>query len=137
MSDKTVKSVSIDEDAAEFLSEQDNASALVEDLVNQYRQHGMGREMAALKLRRKQKARELEKARENVERLQADLAEIDALIEDAQNAQDGTLEEAIDAVETIETEDLTRDNPAVDHWAEQTGMTPTAFIDAVKEARNK
>lgn len=136
MSDKEVKSVRVEGDVAQFMSEHDNASALVNDLVNQYRKNGMGRDIAALKLRRKHKSQELDRARENVEQLEEELAEIDALIEDAEDAEDGTLEEAIDAVSTIDTEDLNRDNPAVQYQSEQTGMTPSAFIDAVKEARN-
>lgn len=136
MGDKKVKSFSLDEALADWLADLDNASALVEDLVDEYRRNGTGREMAALKLRREQKSRELELARGEVQRLERDLSEIDALIEDAENAEDGTLEDAIDAVETIDDDDLTRDNPAVQHWSDQTGMTPTEFIDAVEEARD-
>jgi len=132
MSDSKPKSIRFDRQNYEYLSNHDNASALVRDLVEQYRTEGEP-DRAAAKLRRKQKAAELEEARGKVERLEKDLAEIDALIEDLE-ADDGV--DIDEAVANLEGVPLERENPAVQNWAQKTRMTPTQLIDRVEEHRN-
>jgi len=132
MSDGGPKSIRFDRENYRFLSDHDNASALVRDLVEQYRTEGEP-ERAALKLRRKQKAVELEEARDKVKRLENDLAEVDALIEDMENADEVDLSEAAAALEGVE---LDRDNPAVQNWSQKLGLTPTQLIDQLTEYRN-
>jgi len=131
MVDKTQRTVYINTNNDRFLAEADNASAVVNDLVEQFRKNGKGREMAALQLRLNQKLRELENARENVDRLETDVEEIKTLMEEAQNANSDALEEAKEALNRIDEEDLDRENPAVEHWAEKTGMTPTQLLKEV------
>lgn len=132
MSDSKPKSIRFDRDNYEYLSNHDNASALVRDLVKQYRTEGEP-ERAALKLRRKQKAAELDEARKKVNRLENDLAEIDALIEDMEAKDDIDIDEAADALENVPLE---RDNPAVENWAQKLGLTPTQLIDRLKDHRS-
>lgn len=127
MTDKP-KSIRFDKDNYQFLSNHDNASALVRDLVEQYRREGKP-ERAALKLRRKQKAAELEEAREKVERLESDLSEIDAMIENMNAAEETDIKEAAEALEGVE---LNRDNPAVENWAQKLNITPTELINSIK-----
>jgi len=130
MSDKP-KSIRFDKDNYEFLSNHDNASALVRDLVEKYRTDG-NREKAALKLRREQKARELENARDEVERLENDLEEIDTLIHDVEQADQTNIDEAAKQLRGTE---LVRDNAAIQTWSSKLGLTPTELIDELKERR--
>ena len=132
MTDSKPKSIRFDRENYQFLTNHDNASALVRDLVEQYRTEGQP-ERAALKLRRKQKADELDEAREKVERLENDLAEIDAMVEDMEAADDTNIDEAAEALEGVE---LTRDNPAVQNWSQKLGVTSTQLIDSVEKHRN-
>jgi len=130
--DKKVKSVNLDQDNAEYLSRQDNASALVDDLVEQYRTNG-DRQTAALKLRREQKRRELEDARLTVERLENDLEEIDAMIDDAEDAEENVLDEA---AEKLQATELTPDNPAVKKWADKADLSINTFIEELTARRD-
>jgi len=132
MSDTQPKSIRFDRSNYEFLSNHDNASALVRDLVEQYRREGKP-ERAALKLRRKQKAAELEEARKKVERLESDLSEIDAMIKNMNAAEETDIEEAAEALDGVE---LTCDNPAVNNWAQKLNITPTELIDSIEERCN-
>lgn len=132
MSDKTRRTVSIDEENDEFLSQQDNGSAVVNDLVTQYRKDGEGRDLAALKLRHDQKVSELESAREDVERLESDVREIRAMIEEYESATEGTLEDARDALASVPDDKLTVENPAVKHWAGETDMSPAALLKEIR-----
>jgi len=132
MSDSKPKSIRFDKDNYEYLSNHDNASALVRDLVEKYRSDG-NREKAALKLRREQKARELDSARKEVQRLESDLSQIDALIDDLNEADDGGIDEADESLKNVSLE---RDNPAIKNWAGKLGLTPTELIDELKERRS-
>ena len=132
MSDSKPKSIRFDRDNYQYLSNHDNASALVRDLVEQYRTEGEP-ERAALKLRRKQKAAELEEARDKVRRLESDLADIDALITDMEAADDTNIDEAAEALEGVE---LDRDNPAVQNWSQKLSVTATQLIEGVEDHRS-
>jgi len=132
MTDKKRKSITFDPDNYDFLSNHDNASALVRDLVEKYRTDG-NREKAALKLRREQKARELESAREEVERLESDLEEIDRLIHDVEQADETNLDEA---AERLRGTELSRDNEAIKTWSGKLGLTPTELIDELEKRRS-
>ena len=132
MTDSKPKSIRFDPDNYQYLSNHDNASALVRDLVEQYRTEGEP-ERAALKLRRKQKAAELEEARDKVRRLESDLADIDALITDMEAADDTNIDEAAEALEGVE---LDRDNPAVQNWSQKLGVSATQLIEGVEDHRS-
>ena len=126
---KKRKSITFDEDNYEFLSNHDNASALVRDLVKQYRTDG-NREKAALKLRQQQKQRELESAREGVDRLENDLEEITELLQEVKDVETEQWDNAVSALENTPKEP---DNPAVENWADKLGLTPTALIEQLPE----
>jgi len=125
MSDKKRKSITFDPDNYEYLSNHDNASALVRDLVEQYRTDG-NRQKAALKLRQEQKQRELELAQEEVNRLENDLEEITRLLQEVKEFESNQWDEAVDALKNTPKDP---DNPAVENWADKLGMTPTALIE--------
>jgi len=126
---KKRKSITFDEDNYEFLSNHDNASALVRDLVEQYRTDG-NREKAALKLRQQQKQRELESSREDVNRLENDLEEITELLQEVKDVESEQWDNAVSALENTPKEP---DNPAVENWADKLGLTPTALIEQLPE----
>lgn len=132
--EKKVKSFTVDRGNAEFLTEQDNASALVNDLVEKYRTDG-NRELAALELRREQKRRELEQAREEVARLENDLEEIDALIDDADAEEASKIEDASESLPPSRR--LDHDNPAVENWARKLGMPVSTFLEELREYRQQ
>ena len=132
MSNNNIKSIRFDESNYDYLSDHDNASALIRDLVEKYRTDG-NREKAALKLRREQKARELESAREEVERLESDLEEIDRLIHDVEQADETNLDEA---AERLRGTELSRDNEAIKTWSGKLGLTPTELIDELEKRRS-
>jgi len=129
MSDKKRKSITFDPDNYDFLSSHDNASALVRDLVEQYRTDG-NREKAALKLRQEQKRREIEQARKEVDRLENDLKEITELIQEVEDNEADQWDEAVDALSNAPKEP---DNPAIENWASKLGMTPTRLIEKLAE----
>jgi len=129
MSEKKRKSITFDEDNYEFLSNHDNASALVRDLVEQYRTDG-NREKAALKLRQEQKQRELESARDEVKRVENDLKEITELLQEVEEVEADQWDEAVEALSNAPKEP---DNPAIENWADKLGVTPTQLIEELDE----
>jgi len=129
MSEKKRKSITFDEDNYEFLSNHDNASALVRDLVEQYRTDG-NREKAALKLRQEQKQRELESVRDEVKRIENDLKEITELLQEVEEVKADQWDEAVEALSNAPKEP---DNPAIENWADKLGVTPTQLIEELDE----
>lgn len=122
---KKPKTVTLDRENHEFLQEQDNASALVNDLVEQYRRNG-DRGTVGLELQRKQKRREAKHAKQRAERLQEDVEELDALIREFERDHNAELAEARQALEATPKDP---DNPAIKKWAKDLGMTPEQLLD--------
>lgn len=125
MSNKKPKTMTFSEENYEFLQEQDNASALVDDLVEQYRRNG-DRGTVGLELQRKQKEREARHAKERAERLQEDVNELDELIREFERDHSAELDAARDALEKTPKDP---DNPAIQKWAKDLGMTPEELLD--------
>jgi len=124
MSKKPRKTVTLSEQAKQILDKEDNASAVVTDLVEQYGRTG-DRGTAGLRLQRKHKARELEQALETVERLERELEDIDELIREFEQDDEAEWEEARNALEDTPREP---DNPAIQNWAQQLGVTPQELV---------
>lgn len=125
MSDKERRTVTLDAENDKILEESDNASAIVNDLVEQYRKNG-DRGTAALELQREQKQRELKNAKRKVENLEQDIAELDALIREYQREEDAELQEAREKLAETPKEP---DNPAIKSWAKDLGLTPEQLLD--------
>jgi predicted RNase H-like nuclease (RuvC/YqgF family) len=125
MSDKERRTVTLDAENDKVLEESDNASAIVNDLVEQYRKNG-DRGTAALELQREQKQRELKNAKRKVENLEQDIAELDALIREYQREEDAELQEAREKLAETPKEP---DNPAIKSWAKDLGLTPEQLLD--------
>jgi len=121
---KETRTVSLDEENDEFLANHDNASALVNDLVEQYRKTG-NRGTTALELQKKQKERELEEQEARTDRLRQDVSELDAMIREFQREEDAELQEAKDALAETPRD---AENPAIETWARDLGMTPSELL---------
>jgi len=126
MSDKERRGVSIEKKNNDFLARQDNASALINDLVEQYRKSGKGRGEAALALQIEQKEGELEDAQGTVDRLESELEQLRALKSEYARQEETELEEVRDTLAEVEKDPT---NDAVQHQAEKLGMTPEQLLD--------
>lgn len=131
MSDKERRTVTLSPDANRTLEQEDNASAVVNDLVEQYARTG-DRGAAGLKLRRKHKLNELEEARERVARLESEIEELTTLIDEREQSEASEWDAAREALSGIDDAMLTAENPAVQNWCEKLGVTPTELIDEVR-----
>jgi predicted RNase H-like nuclease (RuvC/YqgF family) len=125
MTEKERRTVTLDPENDRVLEDSDNASAIVNDLVEQYRKNG-DRGTAALELQREQKQRELKNAKRKVENLEQDIAELDALIREYQREEDAELQEARAKLAQTPKEP---DNPAIKSWAQDLGLTPEQLLD--------
>jgi len=125
MSDKKRKSLTLDEENYECLQQEDNASAVVNDLVSNYRRTG-DRGTAGLELRLKHVEDQLHSAQERVEMFENQAKDIKRLIKERKREEDTELRQAREALEHVPQE---ADNPAVENWAEKLGMTPPELLD--------
>lgn len=128
MTGKPRKTVTLSEEAKAILDTEDNASAVVTDLVEQYGRSGE-RGTAGLRLQRKHKARELEQSLETVERLEAELEDIDELIEEFEVQRSDEWQDAKDALEHTPKDP---ENDAIKHWAQKLGITPEELIEELE-----
>jgi predicted phage gp36 major capsid-like protein len=129
VSDKKRRTVSLDAQNHDWLSDHDNASALVNDLVEQYRRNG-DRGTAGLELQKKQKEREKEHLEQRLENIETDIEELDALIREYQRSEDAELAEAR---ETLADTPRDPENPAIQSWAKDLGMTPEELIEDLEQ----
>jgi len=128
MTNKETRTVSLKPANNEFLSNHDNASALVDDLVTQYRE-GADRDTVALELQIEQKRRERRSAKKEVNRLDEDIAELERLKNEFQGSREDRLQEAKEVLSDVPRE---ADNPAILNWAERLELTPTELIDELE-----
>jgi len=131
MSDKKRRTVTLSSEADRVLEQEDNVSAVVTDLVEQYAQTG-DRGSAGLKLQRKHKLDELEQAKETVDRLEREVNELTALIEERESQESSEWDEARETLGEIDERRLTTDNPAVQNWAEKLGVVPSELIEEIE-----
>ena len=125
MSDKERKSVTLDPENKQFLDNEDNASAVVNRLVENYRVHGDAG-TAALELQRQHREEQLKSARQDVEMYERHLAEVEERMRKYEKQENAELEKARDALAKTPKEP---DNPAVTTWANKLGMTPGELLD--------
>jgi len=129
MSDKETRTVSIDPENDDWLQNQDNASAVVNELVEQARKTG-NIETAALDLQKRQKKRELELSRQKTQNLEQDIEEIEETKKQLSNYEDAKIEEAKEALPDGVDDPA---NPGVENWAAKLGMTPTELLNAIQD----
>jgi len=127
MSDKKRKTLTLDEENYECLQKEDNASAVVNDLVDNYRRTG-DRGTAGLRLRAEHIREQCERAQKELQMYRNQLEDVERLIQEQERQEDEELLEAREALEHVPKEP---DNPAVENWADKLGMTPTELLDAL------
>lgn len=125
MTDKETRTVSLSEENNQYLSNQDNASAVVDDLITQLREGG-DRETAVIDMQIEQQKREITEAENRVERLKQGLEELRKLRSELQNEESTELAEAKAALEGTPKQ---TDNPAIQHWAKKLGLSPDDLIE--------
>ena len=130
MSDKERRTVTLSPEANRTLEQEDNASAVVNDLVEQYARTG-DRGAAGLKLRRKHKINELEEARERVARLESEIEELAVLIEEREATQPDW-DDMREAIGNIDPKMITPDNEAIDTWAEKLGVPASEVVEDLR-----
>lgn len=121
---KETKSFTVNEKNARFVEDLDNASSVIDDLLDQYRK-GAEKEVVALEMRLEQKRRELREAERKVERLREDVDEIGRLMNTVKSGEDKKLKEAREKLDGVEKEPT---NPAIQHWAKKLGMAEQELI---------
>jgi len=129
MSEKKQKSFTVDLENAELCEEHDNASALVNDLLEQYRK-GSDEETAGFDVQIDQKQKELRERQKGVKRIQQDIQQLKQLKAGVSKKEDAKLEEARDALENVPLE---VGNPAVENWAGGLGMTQQELINELSK----
>lgn len=131
MTEKKRKSFTVDPENAELCEDHDNASALVNDLLEQYRK-GSDKETAGIDLQIVQKERELKERKRDVERLERDLQELRELKAGINKKKDAKLSEAREALEDTPKE---VENGAIQNWASDLGMTPQQLVDELQSTQ--
>jgi len=131
MSDKKRRTVTLSSEADRVLDQEDNVSAVVTDLVEQYARTG-DRGSAGLKLQRKHKLNELEEAKDTVRRLESEIGELTTLIEEREAEESSEWEEARQALSGIDDHRLNADNPAVQNWSEKLGIPASELVEKIE-----
>jgi len=128
---KKVTSVSIDEELGRRLENDDhvNASGLFNQFLKEYYATGS---VDGVDLRLRRLDRELQKARDKVERLEAEREELLERKEQQEEAQSEELEEALDVLQSIPNRKLGPDNPAVVNHANDLGLSPRELAEKAK-----
>jgi len=124
MTDRETRTVSLTPENDQYLKEQDNASAVVDDLITQLREGG-DKETAVIEMQIEQQERELEEARRRVERLERGLQELKELRNTIKSQESAELQQAREALADAPQEET---NDAVQHWAEKLGMSPKELL---------
>jgi len=127
MSDRKRKTVTLEPANYQELQDSDNASAVVNDLVDQWRRTG-ARDTAGLELQIDHKERELKEARQKVDRLEDELEDLRQMVDEFEATETEGLDEAREALRGT---NLHPENPAVLNWSERLGLPPSELIDAL------
>jgi len=132
MTEKKRTSITVDPAVYEFLKQPDvNQSGLINELVKEYKDNEK-RQVAALKLRRDHLLQEATEAEETAEQKREQAAEVEALLEDARNAESDKLQQAREALSGIDDRDLSPENPAVQNWADKLDLSPEELLKQLR-----
>jgi DNA anti-recombination protein RmuC len=132
MTDKKRTSISIDEDVYQFLQQSEvSQSGLINELVREYKNNDK-KQVAALKLRHEHLIEEAEDLEDRAERKRDQAAEVEALIEEAEQQESEEMQQAREAIKEIPRRKFSESNPVVEHWADELDMTPTELINTVE-----
>lgn len=126
MTDKKTKTFSIDPTNFEEISDADNASAIVNDLLTQWRQGDTTRETVALELRLEEKKREKEVVEKRLEMLEQDIQDLEETIEKVRTGESTDMKKAREALAEVPRDPT---NPAIENWAGKLGISPDVLVD--------
>lgn len=133
---KLQKSVTIDPHLADEIDRRSelNFSALVNELVECYffEDDSPHKMKAALEVSLDRIEDEIDETENKLQRLRQQRDEIEEKIEEQQGQEDPQIKEAVEVLQTIPEDQLTKDNPAVQNQASQIGITPPKLIEKVK-----
>lgn len=129
MTDRKRKTVTLEPANYQELQDSDNASAVVNDLVGQWRKTG-ARDTAGIELQIEHKERELKEARQTVARLEDELDDLRQMVDEFEATETDGLEEAREKLRGTE---LHPENPAVQNWSERLGIPPSKLIEEVRK----
>lgn len=124
---KERRTFSLDPENDRFCESHDNASALVDDLLTQFRESGE-RQTAALDLQIKHKREEFEEKEREAKRVKGELEDLQRLRAEFEKQEDAEIQSAREALEGVPRDPT---NPAVENWAGKLGMTPQELIDEI------
>lgn len=125
MTDKQRKTFTVDPQNAELCEQLDNASAVVNDLLTQYRKTGDS-DTVALELQIQQKEREEREKKRELERVQQDKEELQELKRQLSSQESAELQEAREALDGVPHEPT---NPGIKNWSDKLGIEPQKLID--------
>jgi hypothetical protein len=128
---KQRKTLSLCEDNAEWLSQQDNASAFVDNLITQYR-NGGGDDDVMLQYSRQEVAAEVEYLKKKLDAKEGKLEYLDERAEEAKPEWQKVVEEAI---EVFNGKDMTETQ--AEHWAGKANLSVEKFREKYNEVRNE
>jgi len=125
MSEKKRRSVTLSPENDAYLRQQNNASAVIDDLVTQLREGG-DKATAVLDMQIQQKRTELTEAENRVERLEQGLDDLIELRNEMQAKDSAELQEARAALSGVPDDP---NNPAIKNWASKLGLSPEGLIE--------
>lgn len=123
---KETKTVSLDPDNKRYLDKQDNASALVNDLVTQVREGG-DKSTAVIQWQLHEKQKQKRATEEKLDRIENSIQELQQLKDGFQQVETDNLERAKELFD--DPTDPT--DPAIQKWAKKCNMTPTELIEEI------
>lgn len=133
------KSFSLSEENAQWLENEhaDNQSAFMDRMIKSARQGNGGPEIAALEAKLAAKKERREHHRQEAERLDSEIEEIEEEIDERKNS--GPSDEMKEAFNVFDNMAGVpdEDNPAVKNWATKTGRSPRELIERYQQWNGK
>lgn len=115
---------------AEYLREQDNASALLNRLVENYRE-GYGAEDVIIDYRLEELQARISEQESRTESMRERYSELQSRKERNRDRDMDVVREFIE--HASETVDLSEDSPPIQNWSDETSYTPAEFSEKVQE----
>jgi len=130
---KQPRSFSIDEEVAEALTRREdvNASGAVNSFLKKYLASDRGRE-AALEVRLSQLDEQIADKRKELDRLERERERVEEDLDSQRAELHDALDRFEEEIERGSSFDLTPDNPVIQKFAAEAGVSPQDFIDELE-----
>lgn len=123
-------SLSLDPEVADYLRQDHvNASGLVNNLVKKHMAGGVSQDVIR-EFRIQQVESELDEIEGKRERKEAELRKLKEINEDKRDLKQSKLDEAREALKDTPKDP---ENPAVENWAEEVGVSPSQLVEELSE----